>query len=134
MDQCEALKKSGKPCTRAAEYKYDGREICEKHWKTFPKNVRKECCRRIKAMEEFTPILSHVVKQVIKHKRMSYRKMAELVHEAADVTGTLNKKERKDLIRIVITSVKLRRETPPEKESMALKAIGDMIKEICFAI
>jgi len=65
---------------------------------------------------------------------MSYRKMAELVHEAADVTGTLNKKERKDLIRIVITSVKLRRETPPEKESMALKAIGDMIKEICFAI
>ena len=131
MDQCEALKKSGKPCIRAAEHTYEGHNICKKHWKILPKKVRKECRRRIKAMQEFTPILNHVIKQVIKHKRMSYRRMAELVQEAAAVTGTLNKKEQNDMIRLVITSVKLRRGIPPEKESATLMVIGELIKDIC---
>ena len=131
MDLCEALKKSGKPCDRRAEHNYEGRDICEKHWKTLPKKVRKEHSRRMRALNEYTHILKYVLGEVVKNKRMSYRQMGELVHAAADVTGTLNKKERRDIIKLIITTVRLRCEATPAQESSALGAIGELIKDIC---
>jgi len=131
MPTCEVLKKSGKPCTKPAEHTYEGRDICEKHWKTLPKKVRKEHLRRMRALNEYTHILKYVLNEVVKNKRMSYRKMADLTHAAADVTGTLNKKERRDIVKLIITTVRLRRETTPAQESTALGAIGDLIQDIC---
>jgi len=131
MLTCEVLKKSGKPCTKPAEHTYEGRDICEKHWKTLPKKVRKECLRRAKALNEYTHILKYVLNEVVKNKRMSYRQMADLANTAADVTGTLNKKERRDIIKLIITTVKLRRTATPSQESTALGAIGELIKDIC---
>jgi len=131
MPTCEVLKKSGKPCTKPAEHNYDGRDICEKHWKTLPKKVRKEYNRRAKALNEYTHILKYVLGEVVKHKRMSYCQMADLANAAADVTGTLNKKERRDIIKLIITTVRLRREATPSQESTALGAIGELIQDIC---
>jgi len=131
MDNCEVLKKCGKSCTKPAEHTYEGRNICKKHWKTLPKKVRKECRRRAKALNEYTHILKYVLGEVVKNKRMPYSQMAELVHAAADITDTLNKKERRDIIKLIITTVKLRRTATPSQESTALGAIGELIKDIC---
>jgi len=131
MATCEVLKKSGKPCTKPAEYIYQERNICKKHWKTLPKKVRKEHLRRNRALTEYTHILKYVLTEVVKNKRMSYRQMAELTHAAADVTNTLNQKERKDLIKLIITTVRLRRETKPSQESTAFGALGELIQDIC---
>ena len=131
MPTCEVLKKSGRQCTRPAQHNYEGRDICEKHWKTLPKKVRKEHLRRNRALSEYTHILKYVLGEVVKNKRMSYRQMADLTNAAADVTGTLNKKERKDLIKLIITTVRLRRETTPAQESTALGALEELIKDIC---
>ena len=128
---CEVLKKSGKPCTKPAEHTYQERDICKKHWKTLPKKVRKECLRRNRALTEYTHILKYVLGEVIKNKRMSYRQMAELANVAADVTGTLNKKERRDIVKLIITTVRLRREATPAQESIALGALGELIQDIC---
>jgi len=131
MPTCEVLKKSGKPCTKPAEHIYQERNICKKHWKTLPKKVRKECLRRAKALNEYTHILKYVLGEVVKNKRMSYRQMADLAHAAADVTGTLNKKERRDIVKLIITTVRLRREATPAQESTALGALGELIQDIC---
>ena len=131
MPTCEVLKKCGKPCTKPAEHIYQERNICKKHWKTLPKKVRKECLRRNRALTEYTHILKYVLGEVVKNKRMSYRKMADLANAAADVTGTLNKKERRDIIKLIITTVRLRREATPAQESTALGALGELIKDIC---
>ena len=131
MDKCEVLKKSGKQCSKTAEHVYEGRNICKKHWKTLPKKVRKEHLRRNRALTEYTYILKYVLSEVVKNKRMSYRQMADLANAAADVTGTLNKKERRDIVKLIITTVRLRREAPPAKESTALAAIGELIEDIC---
>ena len=131
MPTCEVLKKSGKQCTRPAEHVYQERDICKKHWKTLPKKVRKECLRRHRALSEYTHILKYVLGRVVKNKRMSYRQMADLANAAADVTGTLNKKERRDIIKLIITTVRLRREAPPAQESTALAAIEGLIQDIC---
>ena len=127
---CEVLKKSGKQCTRPAEHVYEERDICKKHWKTLPKKVRKEHLRRNRALAEYTHILKYVLGEVVKNKRMSYRKMADLANAAADMTGTLNKKERRDIIKLIITTVRLRREAPPAQESTALAALGELIQDI----
>ena len=131
MPTCEVLKKSGKPCTRSAEHIYQERDICKKHWKTLPKKVRKECLRRNRALAEYTHILKYVLSEVVKNKRMSYRQMADLANAAADVTGTLNKKERRDIVKLIITTVRLRREATPAQESTALGALGELIQDIC---
>lgn len=131
MNVCEVLKKSGKPCTKPAEHTYEERNICKKHWKTLPKKVRKECCRRKRALAEYTHILNYVLGKVVKNKRMSYPQMADLANAAADVTGTLNKKERRDIIKLIITTVRLKRTATPAQESMALGAIEELIKDIC---
>jgi hypothetical protein len=131
MPTCEVLKKSGKPCNKPAEHTYEGRDICKKHWKTLPKKVRKEHLRRAKALNEYTHILKYVLGEVVKNKRMPYRQMAELANAAADVTGTLNKKERRDIVKLIITTVRLRREATPAQESTALGALGELIKDIC---
>ena len=131
MPTCEVLKKSGKQCDKPAVHVYQERDICKKHWKTLPKKVRKECLRRNRALTEYTHILKYVLNEVVKNKRMSYRKMADLAHTAADVTGTLNKKERRDIIKLIITTVRLRREAPPAQESTALAAIEGLIQDIC---
>ena len=131
MPTCEVLKKSGKQCNRPAVHVYQEHDICKKHWKTLPKKVRKECLRRNRALTEYTHILKYVLNEVVKNKRMSYRKMADLAHAAADVTGTLNKKERRDIIKLIITTVRLRREATPAQESIALGALGELIQDIC---
>ena len=131
MVTCEVVKTSGKPCTKPAEHTYEGRDICQKHWKTLPKKVRKECRRRARALNEYTHILKYVLNEVVKNKRMSYRQMAELANAAADVTRTLNKKERRDIVKMIITTVRLRREATPAQESTALGALGELIKDIC---
>lgn len=131
MPTCEVLKKSGKQCDKPAVHVYQERDICKKHWKTLPKKVRKECLRRNRALTEYTHILKYVLNEVVKNKRMSYRKMADLAHAAADVTGTLNKKERRDIIKLIITTVRLRREATPAQESIALGALGELIQDIC---
>ena len=131
MPTCEVLKKSGKQCNRPAVHVYQERDICKKHWKTLPKKVRKECLRRNRALTEYTHILKYVLNEVVKNKRMSYRKMADLAHAAADVTGTLNKKERRDIVKLIITTVRLRREATPAQESIALGALGELIQDIC---
>ena len=131
MPTCEVLKKSGKQCDKPAVHVYQERDICKKHWKTLPKKVRKECLRRNRALTEYTHILKYVLNEVVKNKRMSYRKMADLAHAAADVTGTLNKKERRDIVKLIITTVRLRREATPAQESTALGALGELIQDIC---
>ena len=131
MPMCEVLKKSGKQCDKPAVHVYQERDICKKHWKTLPKKVRKECLRRNRALTEYTHILKYVLNEVVKNKRMSYRKMADLAHAAADVTGTLNKKERRDIVKLIITTVRLRREATPAQESIALGALGELIQDIC---
>ena len=131
MPICEVLKKSGKQCDKPAVHVYQERDICKKHWKTLPKKVRKECLRRNRALTEYTHILKYVLNEVVKNKRMSYRKMADLAHAAADVTGTLNKKERRDIVKLIITTVRLRREATPAQESIALGALGELIQDIC---
>jgi hypothetical protein len=131
MPTCEVLKKSGKQCDKPAVHVYQERDICKKHWKTLPKKVRKECLRRNRALTEYTHILKYVLNEVVKNKRMSYRKMADLAHAAADVTGTLNKKERRDIVKLIITTVRLRREATPAQESIALGALGELIQDIC---
>ena len=131
MPTCEVLKKSGKQCNRPAVHVYQEHDICKKHWKTLPKKVRKECLRRNRALTEYTHILKYVLNEVVKNKRMSYRKMADLAHAAADVTGTLNKKERRDIVKLIITTVRLRREATPAQESIALGALGELIQDIC---
>ena len=131
MPTCEVLKKSGKQCDKPAVHVYQEHDICKKHWKTLPKKVRKECLRRNRALTEYTHILKYVLNEVVKNKRMSYRKMADLAHAAADVTGTLNKKERRDIIKLIITTVRLRREATPAQESIALGALGELIQDIC---
>ena len=131
MPTCEVLKTNGKQCTKPAEHIYQERNICKKHWKTLPKKVRKECRRRARALAEYTHILKYVLGEVVKNKRMSYRKMADLANAAADVTGTLNKKERRDIVKLIITTVRLRREATPAQESTALGALGELIKDIC---
>jgi hypothetical protein len=131
MSTCEVLKKCGKQCAKPAEHTYEGRDICEKHWKTLPKKVRKEHLRRNRALSEYTHILKYVLGEVVKNKRMSYRQMADLAHAAADVTGTLNKKERRDIVKLIITTVRLRRTATPAQESTALGALGELIQDIC---
>ena len=131
MPTCEVLKTNGKQCTKPAEHIYQERNICKKHWKTLPKKVRKECRRRARALAEYTHILKYVLGEVVKNKRMSYRKMADLANAAADVTGTLNKQERRDIVKLIITTVRLRREATPAQESTALGALGELIKDIC---
>lgn len=131
MVTCEVVKDSGKQCTKSAEHTYEGRDICEKHWKTLPKKVRKEHLRRNRALAEYTHIVKYVLGEVVKNKRMSYRQMADLVNAAADVTGTLNKKERRDIVKLIITTVRLRREATPAQESTALGALGELIQDIC---
>jgi len=93
--------------------------------------VRREGRRRAKALNEYTHILKYVLGEVVKNKRMSYRQMADLAHAAADVTGTLNKKERQDIVKLIITTVRLRREATPAQESTALGALGELIQDIC---
>ena len=133
---CEVVKKSGSVCNKAAEHEYNGRPLCEKHWnggrltKTQPKKEVNEARRRIKALAEFPLILDYVLHAVIKRKRMSYREMAQLAKDAAGETGYLNKKELRELIRLIITSVRLRRECTPATERNAINAIGEMIIDI----
>ena len=111
---CEVVKRSGSVCNKPAEHEYNGRPLCVKHWnygrltKTQPAKEVKEARRRIKALAEFPLILDYVLHAVIKRKRMPYREMAQLAKDAADETGYLNKKELNELIRLIITSVRLR--------------------------
>ena len=131
MPTCEVVKTNGKQCKHPAEHTYEGRDICKKHWKMLPKKVRKECRRRARALNEYTHILKYVLGEVVKNKRMSYRQMADLAYAAADVTGTLNKKERRDIVKLIITTVRLRRTATPAQESTALGALGELIQDIC---
>jgi hypothetical protein len=137
MDPCSVVKKSGKLCKSRAEHSYNGRPLCIKHWnngrltKTQPADEVKEARRRIDALNEISMILDYVMRAVIKNKRMSYRAMADMAIDAANSTGILNKKERRDVVKLIITSVRLRRECNASTEKKALKSIGELIQEIC---
>ena len=137
MDYCDIVKKSGKQCKYPGLHKYQTQTLCEKHWnhgrltKAQPKAIWKEARRRISALQEFPLILAYVMDAVVKNKRMSYREMADMALEAARDTNILNKKERRDIVRLIITSVRLRRECKPNNEKSAIRSIGELIQDIC---
>jgi hypothetical protein len=136
MPICEVVKKNGCICNKQAMHIYNKRPLCAKHWnngrltKTQPAKEVKMARRRINALAEFPLIIDYVFQAVIKHKRMPYSEMAQLATDAAGETGYLNKKELRELIRLIVTSVRLRRECTPATEQNAIKAISKMILDI----
>ena len=134
---CSVIKKNGELCTNIMEYEYNGRPLCKNHWnngrltKTQPPKEVKEARRKLLADKDFVYILNYVLSAVVKNKRMSYRTMAKMANDTAKANGHLNKKERHDLVKLIITSVRLRRECTPANEMNAIRAIGTMIMEIC---
>jgi hypothetical protein len=134
---CSVIQKNGELCTNINEHEYNGRPLCKKHWnngrltKTQPLKEVKEARRKLLADKEFVYILDYVLSAIVKNKRMTYRKMAQMANSMAKEAGHLNKKERNDLVKLIITSVRLRRECTPANEMNAIRAIGTMIMEIC---
>ena len=136
MHKCLVKNKHGHSCRANANHEYNGRPLCEKHWNNGhltdgqPDEEVYEARRRIAALIEMPIILESVTTYVIKKPLTSGRQMAAMSRFLADMTGILNKKERRDITRLIVTMIKLNRQSTPENEHIAFRKLAEMVKEV----
>ena len=133
---CRVLKKNGKMCKCEANHEYAGRALCERHWnngrltKSQPADEVVEARRRIRALAEIPGICAVVIQAVVNKSISSYNDMAYMTARLARINGDISESELCDTIRLITTTVKLRRTTSKQNEAGALNVIGTMIYDM----
>ena len=133
---CRVLRKNGRICKCEANYEYAGRALCERHWnngrltKSQPADEVVEARRRLRALAEIPGICAVVLKAVVNKSISSYNDMAYMTARLARINGDISESELYDIIRLITTTVKLRRTTSKQNEAGALNVIGTMIYDM----
>jgi hypothetical protein len=111
--------------------------LCEKHWnngfltENQPAEEIYEARRRIAALKEMNSITETVISHVIKKPTMSGQQMADMTKFLAQMDGVINKKELRDVTRLIVTTVRLNRQSKTkESEQAAFVQLAGMIQEI----
>ena len=137
MPKCRVLNSHGVRCCTRALHEYNGRPLCEKHWnngfltENQPAEEVYEARRRIAALKEMNSITETVISHVIKKPTMSGQQMADMTKFLAQMDGVINKKELRDVTRLIVTTVRLNRQSKTkESEQAAFVQLAGMIQEI----
>jgi hypothetical protein len=72
-----------------------------------------------------------VLKAVIANLNMGYNQMAEMVHRLGLIEGHLTRAEAHEVSLLVVNTVKLNRRSTKATEHVALRALGEMIQDLC---
>jgi hypothetical protein len=89
-----------------------------------------EARRRIRALAEIPGICNIVLSAVVNKSITSYKDMARMTEQLSRINGDISESETCDIIRLITTTVKLRRTTSKQNEAGALKTIGCLIYDM----
>ena len=134
MPKCRVIRTNGDTCHMPSCHKHKGHNICEKHWNNgclanSADDV--EARRRLTALHEMPAICEVVLKAVIANLNMGYNQMAEMVHRLGLIEGHLTRAEAHEVSLLVVNTVKLNRRSTKATEHVALRALGEMIQDLC---